>query len=128
MSAKKIVSIVVAAVLFGVWCFAAETDTESKSFDADVAIRFYDRRVYYPGNDGTEPIFVKVSITNKGSKPLRFKLANDRMFSIDFSVLNTKNKSLAHTEPWIRKRNTNQQIYFREITIETGKRMPLLRM
>jgi len=121
MSAKKIVLIVAAAVLFGAWCFAAETDGESKSFDADVAIRFYDRRVYYPGNDGTEPIFVKVSITNKGSKPLRFKLANDRMFSIDFSVLNTKNKSLAHTEPWIRKRNTNQQIYFREITIETGE-------
>ena len=121
MSAKKIVLLVATAVLFGAWCFAAEADDESNSFDADVAIRFYDRRVYYPGNDGTEPIFVKVSITNKGSKPLRFKLANDRMFSLDFSVLNTKNKSLAHTEPWIRKRNTNQQIYFREITIETGE-------
>ena len=121
MSAKKIVLIVAAAILFGAWCFAAETDGESKSLDADVAIRFYDRRVYYPGNDGTEPIFVKISITNKGSHPLRFKLANDRMFSIDFSVLNTKNKNLAHTEPWIRKRNTDQQIYFREITIETGE-------
>ena len=121
MSAKKIVLIVAAAILFGAWCFAAETDGESKSLDADAAIRFYDRRVYYPGNDGTEPIFVKISITNKGSHPLRFKLANDRMFSIDFSVLNTKNKNLAHTEPWIRKRNTDQQIYFREITIETGE-------
>ena len=98
MSAKKIVLIVAAAILFGAWCFAAETDGESKSLDADVAIRFYDRRVYYPGNDGTEPIFVKISITNKGSHPLRFKLANDRMFS-----------------------NTDQQIYFREITIETGE-------
>ena len=121
MSVKKIALILASAVLFGAWCFAAETSGENNTFDADVSIRFYDRRVYYPGNDGTEPIFVKVSITNKGSQPLRFKLANDRMFSLDFSVLNTKNKSLVHTEPWVRKRNTNQQIYFREITIETGE-------
>ena len=117
---RKIV-LIVSALLLGVWCFAAESAGEKQSFDADIAIRFYDRRVYYPGNDGTEPIFVKVSITNKGSQPLRFKLANDRMFSLDFSVLNTKNKSLPHTEPWVRKRNTNQQIYFREISIETGE-------
>ena len=86
MSVKKIVLILASAVLFSSWCFAAEMNSENKSFDADVAIRFYDRRVYYPGNGGTEPIFVKVSITNKGSQPLRFKLANDRMFSLDFSV------------------------------------------
>ena len=120
MSVKKI-ALLLSVILFGVWGFAAETTGENQSFDADIAIRFYDRRVYYPGNDGTEPIFVKVSITNKGSQPLRFKLANDRMFSIDFSVLNTKNKSLSHTEPWIRKRNTDQQIYFREISIESGE-------
>lgn len=117
---KKLV-LILSVILFGLYGFAAETDSETQPFDADIAIRFYDRRVYYPGNDGTEPIFVKVSITNKSSLPLRFKLANDRMFSLDFSVLNTKNKSLAHTEPWIRKRNTNQQIYFREISLETGE-------
>ena len=35
--------------------------------------------------------------------------------------ISTKNKSLPHTEPWIKKRNTNQHIYFREISIETGE-------
>lgn len=104
-----------------VLCFTAEIAEETQRFEADVSIRFYDRRVYYPGNDGTEPIFVKVAITNTGAEPLRFKLANDRMFSLDFSVLSTKNKSLPHTEPWIKKRNTNQHIYFREISIETGE-------
>lgn len=108
-------------VLLSVWCAAAEDAVENQIFDADVSIRFYDRRVYYPGNDAAEPIFVKVSITNKSAQPLRFKLANDRMFSLDFSVLSTKNKSLPHTEPWVRKRNTNQHIYFREISIETGE-------
>lgn len=118
----KKITLLLSVALFGAWCFAAEmAGGEDKAFEADISIRFYDRRVYYPGNDGTEPIFVKVSITNKGSQPLRFKLANDRMFSLDFSVLSTKNKNLAHTEPWIRKRNTNQQIYFREISIETGE-------
>lgn len=117
---KKII-LLLSVALFGIGCFAAETVIENQSFDADISIRFYDRRVYYPGNEGTDPIFVKVSITNKGSQPLRFKLANDRMFSLDFSVLTTKNKNLPHTEPWIRKRNTNQHIYFREISIETGE-------
>jgi len=117
---KKILFILLTAFL-SVLCFAAETAEETRRFEADVSIRFYDRRVYYPGNDGTEPIFVKVAITNTGAQPLRFKLANDRMFSLDFSVLSTKNKSLPHTEPWIKKRNTNQHIYFREISIETGE-------
>ena len=117
---KKILFILLTSFL-SVLCFAAETAEETRWFEADVSIRFYDRRVYYPGNDGTEPIFVKVAITNTGAQPLRFKLANDRMFSLDFSVLSTKNKSLPHTEPWIKKRNTNQHIYFREISIETGE-------
>ncbi|MGP1455790.1 MAG: hypothetical protein ACTTJ7_08575 [Treponema sp.] len=117
---KKII-LTLAFSFFAVICFAGEAMNAQQPFDANVSIKFYNRRIYYPGNDTAEPIFVKIAITNTGTEPLRFKLANDRMFSLDFSALTTKNRELPHTEPWIRKRNTNQHIYFREITIETGE-------
>ena len=86
-----------------------------------VSIRFYTKTVYYPGGIETEPIFVKVSITNNNAQTMHFKLADDRSFTVDFSVVNTRNKEASHNESWRRKRNSNGQIYFREITIETGE-------
>lgn len=58
--------------------------------DEIVSIRFYDKSVYYPGGASSEPIFVKVAITNNGKETMRFKLADDRSFSIDFSLVSTK--------------------------------------
>lgn len=87
----------------------------------DISIRFYDRRVYYPGDSSGEPIFVQVSITNNNPDTLHFKLADDRSFSMDFHILNTRNRELKHTEQWLVKRNTNRQIYFREISLEPGE-------
>ncbi len=107
--------IIGAALLF------AQADLPALDQNVDVSIRFYDRQIYYPGESSSEPIFVQVSITNNGPDSFRFKLADDRSFSLDFSVINTKNRQLNHTKNWIRKRNTNRQIYFREISIESGE-------
>lgn len=98
--------------------FASPQDTLP---GADVSIRFYDRTVYYPGNSPSEPILVQVTIANKGPETLRFKLADDLFFSLDFVAVNTKNQMLEHTETWMRKRNTNRQIFFREVSIESGE-------
>ncbi len=99
----------------------AETELPALQSKTDIAIRFYDRRIYYPGENTAEPIFLQISITNNNADTLRFKLADDRSFSVDFSVTNTKNRQLKHTENWLKKRNTNRQIYFREISIEPGE-------
>lgn len=88
---------------------------------ADVSIRFVDRTVYYPGNSPSEPVLVQITVANNGSSTVRFKLADDHFFSLDFQAVNTRNQSLEHTESWIRKRSTNRQIYFREISIEPGE-------
>ncbi len=114
----------ISLVLFYIIGFAslfAQEELPAIEQKADVAIRFYDRQIYYPGESSSEPIFVQVSITNNSPESLRFKLADDRSFSLDFSVINTKNRPLSHTKNWIRKRNTNRQIYFREISIEPGE-------
>ncbi|AGT43982.1 hypothetical protein IFE08_05550 [Treponema pedis] len=99
----------------------AQTELPAMQSRTEVSIRFYDRRVYYPGENAAEPIFLQVSITNNNAETFRFKLADDRSFSMDFSVTNTKNRQLKHTETWLKKRNTNRQIYFREISIEPGE-------
>ncbi len=107
--------------IIGFVALFAQAELPAISQKAEVSIRFYDRQIYYPGESSSEPIFVQVSITNNGADSLRFKLADDRSFSLDFSVINTKNRQLNHTQNWIRKRNTNRQIYFREISLEPGE-------
>lgn len=89
--------------------------------DASVSIKFYDRTIYYPENTPDNPIYVHITIRNNGTETLRFKLADDRMFSEDFKAFNVKNINLEQTPEIIRKRTTNQYVYFREIALETGE-------
>jgi hypothetical protein len=81
-------------------------------------IRFYDQRVYYVSD---APIYVQVTITNNSPATFRFKLADERVFSIDFDVRTLSNRSLEPAAILIRKRSQQQQIYFREISVESGE-------
>ncbi|QSH94476.1 hypothetical protein [Treponema phagedenis] len=116
---KKIIFILLSC--FYICAVGAEESEPQIDGKASVAIKFYDRRIYFPGDSDSEPIFIRVSITNTGTDTLRFKLAEDRSFSIDFSVLTVQNRILPHTDVWMQKRNTNVQVYFREISIEPGE-------
>ncbi|MCL2243789.1 MAG: hypothetical protein FWC03_04885 [Treponema sp.] len=84
----------------------------------EFSIRFYDRRIYYADAD---PIYVQITINNKSPQTYRFKLADERAFSIDFDIRTMTNRQLAFSDSLIRKRTQNQQVYFREITIESGE-------
>ncbi|HOT63373.1 MAG TPA: hypothetical protein PLU93_10975 [Treponemataceae bacterium] len=88
---------------------------------ADVSIRFYDRTVYYPGNSPSEPILVRVTIANNTPNTIRFKLADDHFFSVDFIAMSARNVPLEHTDLYLRKRTTNQHVYFRELSLEPGE-------
>lgn len=89
---------------------------------ASISINFYDKTMYYPSTASNEnPVFVEVSIKNTGSETYRFKLADDRMFSLDFSVYTLKNTKAKQTELIMKKRTTNQTVYFREIALEAGE-------
>ena len=100
--------------------FAQETQAQDFS-NVQVSIKYYNRTVYYPGNADDFPIFVHISVKNNGTETLRFKLADDRAFSMDFNAYTVKNKRLEQTESLIEKRTTNQTVYFREIAIEQGE-------
>ena len=72
--------------------------------NAQVSIKYYNRTVYYPGTADEAPVFVHITIKNNGSETLRFKLADDRSFSMDFNAYTVKNSRLEQTENIIEKR------------------------
>jgi len=84
----------------------------------DFSIRFFDKRIYYTGDD---PIYVQITITNNSPTPYRFKLADERAFSIDFDIRTVSNRTLEPADVLIRKRTQYQQVYFREILVEAGE-------
>jgi len=89
--------------------------------EVELSIRFYDRRIYYSTGNGSaiEPIFVQVTITNNSPYPYRFKLADERAFSMDLDVRTMTNRQLLYSDSLTLKRTQNSQVFFREITIES---------
>lgn len=115
----KISLIISVLLVFGQTLFAYEQPDFS---NADISIKYSNRTIYYAGEDSeSQPINVHVTIKNNGTETLRFKLADDRRFSMDFNVYTVKNKKLEQTPQIIEKRTTNQTVYFREIALETGE-------
>jgi hypothetical protein len=84
----------------------------------DFSIRFFDKRIYHVESD---PIFVQVTIANKSPSTYRFKLADERAFSIDFDIRTAANRNLDPADALVRKRTQYQQIFFREIAVESGE-------
>jgi len=94
---------------------AAESPANS---GIDFSIRFFDRRIYYAESD---PVYIQVTITNNSPLTYRFKLADERAFSIDFDVRTVSNRALEPADALVRKRTQYQQIFFREIAVESGE-------
>ncbi|MBQ3966648.1 MAG: hypothetical protein II684_07455 [Treponema sp.] len=119
---KRIYYAIIAIFALFAHTAAAQTASSSQDFSqAAVVIKFYDRTMYYPGSADDNPIFVHISVVNRGTETLRFKLADDRMFSLDFTAYTIKNSMLPKTEKLVVKRSTNQTVYFREIALEAGE-------
>ncbi len=82
------------------------------------SIRFFDQKVYFLG----DPIQVEVAITNTGTDTLRFNVADNRTFNLDFDVRTTTNVALAHAEKFLSDRNSDQQVFYREMSLQPGER------
>ncbi len=109
-------------LFFGEIClFSQASRTDERYSGASVSIKYFDRTMYYPGDAESNPVLVHISIKNNSTETLRFKLADDRMFSVDFYAYTVRNTKLKNTERLVRKRTTNQTVYFREIALESGE-------
>lgn len=120
MKIRKLLSIISVLFVFGQISLFAENNLPDYS-KAAVSIKFYNKAIYYPGSPDEFPINVHITIKNNGTDTLRFKLADDRAFSMDFKAYTVKNTQLEQTEAIIQKRTTNQTVYFREIALEQGE-------
>jgi hypothetical protein len=81
-------------------------------------IRFFDQKVYFLG----DPIQLEVVITNTGTDTLRFKVADNRFFNLDFDVRTTTNVGLDHAKEFTIARNSDQPVFFREVSLEPGEK------
>jgi hypothetical protein len=99
-------------------CSVLEGAENTQNGPVSVNIRFFDKRIYYLE---AEPIYVQVTVTNKGPAVYRFKLADERAFSVDFDVHTTANRPVEAADTLVRKRSQSQQVYFREISVEAGE-------
>jgi len=104
-------------VLAPAYVAAAEAPAVS-NYGVDFNIRFFDRRIYYAEND---PINIQITITNNSPSTYRFKLADERVFSIEFDVRTVSNRPLEPADALVRKRTQYQRIFFREIAVEAGE-------
>ena len=119
LKSRKLLSIITIFSLFGqIQLFAQNKNDFSK---ASVSIKYHNRAIYYPGNSADNPVNVHITIKNEGTETLRFKLADDRAFSLDFNVFTVKNTRLPNTEKLIEKRTSNTTVYFRELALEQGE-------
>jgi len=96
----------------------ASANAAATNAGIDFNIRFFDRRIYYAESD---PIKIQVTITNNSPFTYRFKLADERVFSINFDVRTVSNRQLEPADVLVRKRTQYQQIFFREIAVEAGE-------
>jgi hypothetical protein len=98
------------AVSCSLW--AASQDTQQFS------IRLFDQKVYFLGDE----IQVEVVITNTGTDTLRFKVADNRFFNLDFDVRTTTNLGLEHAREFTIARNSDQPVFYREVSLEPGEK------
>ena len=87
------------------------------STGVEVSIRFYDKRLYYPESE----IPVKVTISNKTSATWRFKLAEDRLYSLAFEARTPSNRALDPADVYKKALATTRPVFYREMAIEPGE-------
>ncbi|MGA2479928.1 MAG: hypothetical protein ABSG63_14350 [Spirochaetia bacterium] len=107
---KTIMVLVLLAVSSPFW--AASQDVQQFS------IRFFDQKVYFLGDE----IQVEAVITNTGTDTLRFKVADNRFFNLDFDVRTPTNVGLEHAKEFTIARNSDQPVFYREVALEPGEK------
>ena len=87
------------------------------SEQVEVRIRYYDKKIYYTDSE----VNIKLEITNNSPDTFRFKSSELRCFNYEFDVKTLTNKRLNHSSEFIMDRSTNQQVFFREMSLAPGE-------
>jgi len=83
----------------------------------NLTIAYEDKAIYMPGSE----VLVKFTIRNVSGETYRFKLAENRMFSVDLEVRTLTNQALPPSRRFTTERTSNQQLYYRDVALEPGE-------
>ena len=89
----------------------------SQEVDIDFSIRFSDKQIYFTDSQ----VYIKAEIKNNSANAYRFKVADNKVFNLDFDVRSLKNLRSEHSERFIRERNNNRPAYYKEVSLEPGE-------
>jgi hypothetical protein len=90
--------------------------------ESGFSIRFYDKKVYFLGDQ----IQVEAAITNETTESMRFNIADNRFFSLDFDVRTTTNLALGHARQFTTERNSDQPVFFRDVNLAPGEKYSIV--
>ena len=82
-----------------------------------VSISYENKEIYVPDSD----VMIKFAIRNDSGETYRFKLAENRMFSVDLDVRTLSNQPLPPARQFTTERTSNQQLYYRDVALEPGE-------
>jgi hypothetical protein len=85
--------------------------------DVKLSIRFFDKRIYFPGSE----IPIMVTISNEGDETYRFKLADDRVYSLSFEARTPANRLLDLSDGFKVAMSQSKPVFYRELAIKPGE-------
>ena len=111
---KKTVLIILWFLLF----FSLQiTYTVTPPDNVEIQIRFHNEKIYFQTNN----IYIDIKISNSGTEPYIFMLADDRFYNFDLELVNLNNVKLKRIESYIIALNKIQPVLHRKQTLNPGE-------
>jgi hypothetical protein len=85
--------------------------------DVKLSIRFFDKRIYFPGSE----IPLLITISNESDATYRFKVADDRVYSLSFEARTPSNRLLDLSDGYKVAMSQSKPVFYRELTIKPGE-------
>ena len=92
-------------------------ESTMKDKNIELSIRFFDKTIYFPDSD----IFIRMTVGNNSGSTYRFKLADNRLFNLEFDVRSPLQTPLGPSDRFITTRAGSRQVFYREVAIEPGE-------
>lgn len=96
---------------------SAQGSSNNPDYPLSVDIQFHDQRIYYE----TDEVFVKVTLTNNSPEVSRFRIADNKIFSLDFGIQTLANQALRPSEQYIRILTNNESVFTRDVSIRPNE-------
>jgi hypothetical protein len=85
--------------------------------DVKLSIRFFDKRIYFPGSE----IPLMITISNESDATYRFKVADDRVYSLSFEARTPSNRLLDLSDGYKVAMSQSKPVFYRELAIKPGE-------